>query len=38
MTAARLGYPEKAVEALLMPVAPNTYLKNGHNYQKFMTL
>lgn len=33
MTATRLGYPEKAVEALLMPIATNTYLKNGHNYQ-----
>ncbi len=33
MTAARLGKPEKAVEALLMPVTTNTYLKNGHNYQ-----
>lgn len=33
MTATRLGYPEKAVEALLMPVETNTYLKNGHNYQ-----
>ncbi|MBI1227736.1 MAG: hypothetical protein GC192_21055 [Bacteroidetes bacterium] len=33
MTASRLGYPERAVEALLMPVTTNTYLKNGHNYQ-----
>jgi hypothetical protein len=33
MTAARLGIPEKAIEALLMPVTTNTYLKNGHNYQ-----
>lgn len=34
MTAARLGMPEKAVEALLMDVQKNTYLKNGHNYQR----
>lgn len=33
MTAARLGRAEKAVEALLMPIPTNTYLKNGHNYQ-----
>ena len=33
MTATRLGLPEKAVDALLMPVRTNTYLKNGHNYQ-----
>ncbi|MDW7692939.1 hypothetical protein R9C00_10590 [Flammeovirgaceae bacterium SG7u.111] len=33
MTATRLGKPEKAVEALLMPITTNTYLKNGHNYQ-----
>lgn len=33
MTATRLGYPEKAVEALLMSIVTNTYLKNGHNYQ-----
>jgi protein-glucosylgalactosylhydroxylysine glucosidase len=33
MTAARLHMPEKAVEALLMPIRTNTYLKNGHNYQ-----
>jgi protein-glucosylgalactosylhydroxylysine glucosidase len=33
MTAARLGLPEKAVDALLMPVRTNTYLPNGHNYQ-----
>jgi len=33
MTAARLHMPEKAVEALLMPVHTNTYLVNGHNYQ-----
>ncbi|RYY17025.1 MAG: hypothetical protein EOO36_10315 [Cytophagaceae bacterium] len=34
MTATRLGLPEKAVDALLMPVQTNTYLPNGHNYQE----
>lgn len=33
MTAARLGKPEKAVDALFMDVVTNTYLPNGHNYQ-----
>jgi protein-glucosylgalactosylhydroxylysine glucosidase len=33
MTAARLHMPEKAIEALLMPIRTNTYLINGHNYQ-----
>jgi hypothetical protein len=33
MTATRLGMPEKAIDALLMPVETNTYLNNGHNYQ-----
>jgi protein-glucosylgalactosylhydroxylysine glucosidase len=33
MTATRLGLPEKAVDALLMPIKTNTYLINGHNYQ-----
>lgn len=33
MTAARLHIPEKAVDALLMPIRTNTYLKNGHNFQ-----
>lgn len=33
MTAARLHMPEKAVDALLMPIRTNTYLINGHNYQ-----
>lgn len=33
MTAARLGKPEKAIEALLLDVQKNTYLINGHNYQ-----
>jgi protein-glucosylgalactosylhydroxylysine glucosidase len=33
MTAARVGEPEIAVQALLMPTAKNRYLNNGHNYQ-----
>ena len=33
MNAARLGEPEKAVDALLMDKKTNTYLLNGHNYQ-----
>ncbi len=33
MTAARLGRPNDAVNALLMPMQKNTYLHNGHNYQ-----
>ncbi len=33
MTAARLHMPDKAVDALLMPVRTNTYLVNGHNFQ-----
>ena len=33
MTATRLGNPELAIDALLMPVETNTYLNNGHNYQ-----
>ena len=33
MTAARLGMPEKAIEAILMPIRTNRYLANGHNYQ-----
>jgi protein-glucosylgalactosylhydroxylysine glucosidase len=33
MAATRLGLPEKAVDALLMPIQTNTYLVNGHNYQ-----
>jgi protein-glucosylgalactosylhydroxylysine glucosidase len=33
MTATRLGLPEKAIDALLMPIETNTYLNNGHNYQ-----
>jgi hypothetical protein len=33
MSAARLGKPDKAIDALLMNVQKNTYLVNGHNYQ-----
>lgn len=33
MSAARLGRPEAAVDALLMDVQKNRYLENGHNYQ-----
>lgn len=33
MTAARVGEPELAIEALMMDVQKNTYLPNGHNYQ-----
>jgi hypothetical protein len=34
MTAARLGETQIAVDALLMPVAKNRYLPNGHNWQR----
>jgi len=33
MTAARLGEPEKAVNALFLDSPKNRYLANGHNYQ-----
>jgi hypothetical protein len=33
MTATRLRMPDKALDALFMPVQTNTYLANGHNYQ-----
>ncbi|MBC6612829.1 hypothetical protein H8B15_18035 [Hymenobacter sp. BT507] len=33
MTATRLGLPDRAVDALLMPIQTNTYLPSGHNYQ-----
>jgi hypothetical protein len=33
MTATRLGEPESALQALLMPTAKNAYLQNGHNRQ-----
>jgi hypothetical protein len=39
MTAARVGRPDIAIDALLMDVQKNTYLNNGHNYQdKRLTL
>ena len=34
MAAARLGMPDKALDALFMKVQTNTYLKNGHNFQE----
>ena len=34
MTAARLGRPEDAVNALLMDTPKNRFLPNGHNYQR----
>lgn len=33
MTAARLGQPEKAIDALFLDSPKNRYLANGHNYQ-----
>ncbi|MCC9135588.1 hypothetical protein ACFSKU_13235 [Pontibacter silvestris] len=33
MSAAKLGAPEKAVDALFLDAQKNTYLPNGHNYQ-----
>ncbi len=33
MTAARIGEPEAAIDALLLDVQKNTFLTNGHNYQ-----
>ncbi|MGN6180465.1 MAG: hypothetical protein ACTHNW_14860 [Mucilaginibacter sp.] len=33
MAATRLGLPDKAIDALFMPIQTNTYLPNGHNYQ-----
>ncbi len=33
MTAARLGAPEKAIDALFVDAQKNRYLANGHNYQ-----
>lgn len=34
MTAARLGEPQAAVDALLLATPKNTYLNNGHNWQR----
>lgn len=33
MTATRLHQPDKAIDALMLPMQKNTYLVNGHNYQ-----
>jgi hypothetical protein len=33
MTAARLGRPDIALDALLIDTQKNNYLKNGHNFQ-----
>ena len=33
MSAARLGRPDLAIDALLMDIEKNHYLNNGHNYQ-----
>ncbi len=33
MTATRLGRPDKAIDALFLNPATNTYLVNGHNFQ-----
>jgi len=34
MCAARLGQPERAVEALLLDVPKNQYRPNGHNHRR----
>jgi hypothetical protein len=34
MTAARLGQPKMAIDALLLSTPKNRYLLNGHNYQR----
>ena len=34
MTAARLGRPDQAIEALLVDSPKNHYLANGHNFQQ----
>ena len=34
MTAARLGEPQVAMDALLMSTEKNRYLPNGHNWQR----
>jgi hypothetical protein len=34
MSAARLGLPERAVDALLLDVPKNAYRPNGHNHQR----
>jgi hypothetical protein len=34
MTAARVGQPERAIDALFLDTPKNRYLANGHNYQR----
>ena len=34
MTAARLGKPDRAIDALLMDTPKNVYRVNGHNHQR----
>jgi hypothetical protein len=34
MTAARLGEPARAVDALLLDTPKNVYRRNGHNHQR----
>jgi hypothetical protein len=34
MSAARLGKPERAVDALLLDTPKNVYRTNGHNHQR----
>ena len=34
MTAARLGKPDRAIDALLMDTPKNVYRANGHNHQR----
>lgn len=34
MSAARLGEPERAVDALLMDTPKNYFRRNGHNHQR----
>ena len=38
MTAARLGRPEVAIDALMMETTRNRYLPNGHNHRKGMVV
>jgi hypothetical protein len=38
MTAARLGRPEQAIEALFIDTPKNRYLVNGHNFQQLPEL
>lgn len=38
MTAARLGRPEQAIEALFIDTPKNRYLANGHNFQQLPEL